>query len=51
MAEAIRSAQRQAGVKPCDVDLLMLHGTGTVLNDEAEATAVGEIFGTDLPGR
>ncbi|GGZ35768.1 3-oxoacyl-ACP synthase II [Streptomyces inusitatus] len=45
IAEAVRAAHREAGVKPEDIDLVMLHGTGTLLNDEAEATAVGEVFG------
>ncbi|WP_431044248.1 beta-ketoacyl-[acyl-carrier-protein] synthase family protein [Streptomyces sp. P1-3] len=48
IAEAVRDAQRQAGVKPGDIDLVLLHGTGTLLNDEAEATAIAEVFGTDV---
>ncbi|GAA3858555.1 beta-ketoacyl-[acyl-carrier-protein] synthase family protein [Streptomyces sedi] len=47
IATAIRSAHRLAGVKPADVDLVMLHGTGTLLNDEAEATAMAEVLGED----
>src|SRR5262249_55958013 len=45
IAAAVRDAHRRAGVKPRDVDLVMLHGTGTLLNDEAEAKAVAEVFG------
>lgn len=48
IAEAVRTAHREAGVKPEDIDLVMLHGTGTLLNDEAEATAVGEVFGSHV---
>jgi 3-oxoacyl-[acyl-carrier-protein] synthase II len=48
IAEAVREAQRRAGVKPRDVDLVLLHGTGTLLNDGAEATAIGEVFGPDV---
>ncbi|GGS57871.1 beta-ketoacyl-[acyl-carrier-protein] synthase family protein [Streptomyces cinerochromogenes] len=45
ISAAIRSAHERAGVKPDDIDLVVLHGTGTLLNDEAETTAVGEVFG------
>ncbi|MBH5335065.1 3-oxoacyl-ACP synthase [Streptomyces pactum] len=47
IAEAVREAHWKAGVKPRDIDLVMLHGTGTLLNDEAEATAIGQVFGED----
>ncbi|MBM2619524.1 beta-ketoacyl synthase [Actinoplanes sp. LDG1-06] len=45
MATAMRDAHRRAGVTPADVGLVMLHGTGTMLNDEAEATALADVFG------
>ncbi|MCX4693181.1 beta-ketoacyl synthase N-terminal-like domain-containing protein [Streptomyces sp. NBC_01408] len=45
IAEAVRGAHREAGVKPEDIGLVMLHGTGTLLNDEAEAAAIGDVFG------
>ncbi|WP_069816838.1 beta-ketoacyl-[acyl-carrier-protein] synthase family protein [Streptomyces sp. TP-A0874] len=48
IAEAMRTAHRNAGVKPSDVDLVMVHGTGTLLNDEAEATALAEVLGEDV---
>jgi 3-oxoacyl-[acyl-carrier-protein] synthase II len=41
---ATREAHRRAGVDPSDIDLVMLHGTGTALNDEAEAIAVSQVF-------
>jgi 3-oxoacyl-[acyl-carrier-protein] synthase II len=45
IAAAIRQAHERAGVKPEDIDLVMLHGTGTLLNDEAEAAAMTDVFG------
>ncbi|MES4908105.1 MULTISPECIES: beta-ketoacyl synthase N-terminal-like domain-containing protein [unclassified Streptomyces] len=48
IAEAVHEAQWRAGVKPCDIDLVLLHGTGTLLNDEAEAAAIAEVFGHDV---
>ncbi|MEU5538901.1 beta-ketoacyl synthase N-terminal-like domain-containing protein [Streptomyces sp. NPDC020362] len=47
IAQAMRTAHRIAGVKPSDIDLVMLHGTGTLLNDEAEAAALREVLGED----
>ncbi|MEU9574432.1 beta-ketoacyl synthase N-terminal-like domain-containing protein [Streptomyces massasporeus] len=47
IADAMRTAHRIAGVKPSDIDLVMLHGTGTLLNDEAEATALRDVLGED----
>lgn len=41
---AIREAHERAGVRPADIDLVMLHGTGTVLNDVSEAAALTEVF-------
>ncbi|MET8182093.1 beta-ketoacyl synthase N-terminal-like domain-containing protein [Streptomyces sp. NPDC005336] len=48
IARAVHEAQWRAGVKPGDIDLLLLHGTGTQLNDTAEATAIAEVFGPDV---
>ncbi|MEU9795541.1 beta-ketoacyl synthase N-terminal-like domain-containing protein [Streptomyces sparsogenes] len=47
IAEAVREAQWRAGVAPGDIDLVLLHGTGTLLNDEVEAAAIAEVFGRD----
>jgi len=44
IAAAVQDAHRRAGVRPADIDLVMLHGTGTPLNDEAESTALGSVF-------
>lgn len=45
ITEAVRAAHDLAGVKPSDIDLVLLHGTGTLLNDEGEAAAVSRAFG------
>ncbi|WPB92987.1 beta-ketoacyl synthase N-terminal-like domain-containing protein [Streptomyces malaysiensis] len=50
IARAVREAQWRAGVKPGDIDLVLLHGTGTQLNDAAEAAAIAEVFGTEVSG-
>lgn len=41
---AVQEAHRRAGVRPADIDLVMMHGTGTPLNDEAESSALGTVF-------
>ncbi|MET7937777.1 beta-ketoacyl synthase N-terminal-like domain-containing protein [Streptomyces sp. NPDC005322] len=48
IARAVHEAQWRAGVKPRDIDLVLLHGTGTQLNDSAEATAIAEVFGPEV---
>ncbi|MBN1531139.1 MAG: beta-ketoacyl-[acyl-carrier-protein] synthase family protein [Spirochaetes bacterium] len=47
--QAMRSALEMAGIPPGGVDYVNLHGTGTVDNDQAEATAVRGIFGGHHP--
>ncbi|MEZ4393350.1 MAG: beta-ketoacyl synthase N-terminal-like domain-containing protein [Polyangiales bacterium] len=42
---AARAALRAAGLGVDEVDLVLLHGTGTTLNDAAEARAYGALFG------
>ncbi|MFC3985124.1 beta-ketoacyl synthase N-terminal-like domain-containing protein [Streptosporangium jomthongense] len=49
IALAVRQAHERAGLTPGDIDLLLLHGTGTPLNDEAEARSLGEVFGEVRP--
>jgi 3-oxoacyl-(acyl-carrier-protein) synthase len=44
IAAAIREAHQRACVRPQDIDLVMLHGTGTPLNDVSEAAALTEVF-------
>ncbi|MFL6129654.1 MAG: beta-ketoacyl-[acyl-carrier-protein] synthase family protein [Mycobacteriales bacterium] len=48
IAAAIRMAHERAGVTAGQVDLILLHGTGTPLNDEAEAAALGDVFGAAI---
>ena len=43
--KAIRDTLDMAGLEPKAVDYINAHGTSTKLNDKAEATAIGEIFG------
>ncbi|MGA6157999.1 beta-ketoacyl synthase N-terminal-like domain-containing protein [Stenotrophomonas sp. NPDC087984] len=50
IARAVHEAQWRAGVKPGDIDLVLLHGTGTQLNDAAEAAAIAEVFGHEVRG-
>lgn len=49
IAECMRLAHRNAGVKPQDVDYICAHGTGTASNDQAEAEAVRLVFGEQAP--
>ncbi|MBW2276291.1 MAG: beta-ketoacyl-[acyl-carrier-protein] synthase family protein [Deltaproteobacteria bacterium] len=46
---AMRRALAAAGLEPLAVHHVNAHGTGTQLNDAAEATAVARVFGGDLP--
>jgi 3-oxoacyl-[acyl-carrier-protein] synthase I len=47
--EAMLAALEQAGCRPEDVDHINAHGTGTQLNDSAEAKAIATIFGEQVP--
>ena len=44
-SEALRLALEDAGAEPAEVDFVNAHGTGTPLNDAAEAAALRSIFG------
>jgi 3-oxoacyl-[acyl-carrier-protein] synthase-1 len=46
---AMQRALQQAGVAPEQVDYVNAHGTGTRLNDSAEAKAIGSLLGRELP--
>ena len=46
---AMRDALRMAGREPEDVDHVNAHGTGTRLNDTAEANAIKTVLGTSVP--
>jgi 3-oxoacyl-[acyl-carrier-protein] synthase II len=41
---AVRSALREAGIPPSQVNLIVTHGTGTLLNDAVEARMIRRIF-------
>ena len=49
IAECMRLAHRNAGIKPADVDYICAHGTGTQANDMVEAMAVVDVFGDEPP--
>lgn len=48
MLRAMQDAHGRAGVREEAIDLLMVHGTGTTLNDEVEARAIRELFGAHV---
>jgi 3-oxoacyl-(acyl-carrier-protein) synthase len=47
---AVREAHWRAGLKPEEIDLVMLHGSGTQLNDQVEAAALTDVFADAGPG-
>ncbi|ASU79894.1 3-oxoacyl-ACP synthase [Actinopolyspora erythraea] len=49
VASCTRTALRDAGVSPRDVDLISAHGTGTGRNDVTEAGAVLDVYGEAPP--
>jgi 3-oxoacyl-[acyl-carrier-protein] synthase II len=49
IADCMRTAHDNAGVKAQDVDYICAHGTGTTSNDQAEADAVLRVFGQHAP--
>jgi 3-oxoacyl-[acyl-carrier-protein] synthase-1 len=48
-AAAMEAALKNAKIKPGNIAYVNLHGTGTVLNDKAEAQAMHAVFGDDQP--
>ncbi len=46
-ARALRQAYRLAGVSPRSIGLVEAHGTGTRAGDEAEASALAEVYGSE----
>lgn len=49
VAECMRRALENAGVKPEEVDLVSAHGTGTKANDVTETRAIRQVFGEEPP--
>jgi 3-oxoacyl-[acyl-carrier-protein] synthase II len=49
IADCMRLAHRNAGVKPEEVDYICAHGTGTPANDLVEGKAIREVFGPTPP--
>ncbi|MDH6125236.1 beta-ketoacyl-[acyl-carrier-protein] synthase family protein [Kitasatospora sp. GP82] len=49
IAECIRTAHRNAGVTPDQIDYICAHGTGTPTNDATEVQAVRAAFGERIP--
>lgn len=49
LAYCIRKTLERAGWNPEDVEYINAHGTGTPVNDDVEARAVADVFGTNCP--
>ncbi|MEW6100885.1 MAG: beta-ketoacyl-[acyl-carrier-protein] synthase family protein [Candidatus Omnitrophota bacterium] len=45
VSQCMRSALKNTGISPEEVDFICAHGTGTRHNDKTESTAINEVFG------
>lgn len=50
VTRVIRAAHERAEVKPEDIDLVIVHGSGTRHNDEVESLALTDVFAQAAPG-
>ena len=48
-ANAMKAALANAGIEPSQIGYVNLHGTGTLLNDKAEALAMKDVFSGLMP--
>ncbi len=49
MRDCMTEALADAGMKPGDVDYVSAHATATLQGDQAEAEAIGDVFGNQVP--
>jgi 3-oxoacyl-[acyl-carrier-protein] synthase-1 len=49
VARAIGIALDDAGITAAEVGVIVAHGNGTPASDASEATAIGRVFGADMP--
>lgn len=45
---AMQGALDDAKIKPCDIDIIQMHGTGTRANDAMESRAIFNLFGNQV---
>jgi len=49
IAQVITDALSYAGINACDIDVVKVHGTATLGNDEAECNALAKVFNEHKP--
>ena len=49
MATCMRTALKDAGMEPSEIGYVNAHATGTLQGDLAEAKAIADVFGPDVP--
>jgi 3-oxoacyl-[acyl-carrier-protein] synthase II len=47
VTECVRASLQDAGVAPAQIDHIAAHGTGTIMNDVGEVTAIKAVYGPD----